>query len=221
MRRRRIRVARLAWVAVAAVVLVAAAGTAVLAQSDETSPESGPPNQIRYASPRRTSPPQIVARGATEAGRPYVLRTSRAGKQLCLEVEYEPYGAGTGDVDAEGHQAAIATLKTSEVCVDPAQHPISASIGQLFVDPDTGQITKRPQRFVYGVVTGEANSVRLHSPGANARDLELTAVAGTDVKVFAGSAPRDADPGEGRVVATARADNEIADYPLTFVGPGR
>lgn len=219
--RSRFRFNRLVLGAVVAALGVIGVGAAVVvAQSDDGNPEAGSVDELRYASPRRTSPPRVVAHGTTDAGQPYILRTSRADAQLCLEVEYGPY-PGTPDAsDPDRHQGPIASLRTSEVCVDPEQ-PISASIGQLFVDPETGEVTKKPQRFVYGVVTDRARHIQLRSPGAGARELALADVPDSSVKVFAGSAPRDAGVGQAAVIATGSSAAEIAEHPLPFIGPGR
>jgi hypothetical protein len=212
------RFSRLAWAAVVGVLGIALVGTAVvLAQSGEPASESGPPSEVRYANPPRTSPPRIVGRGSTDAGQTYILRTSQAGRLLCLEVEYQ---RPEQDLDAEGHQGAVASLMTSEVCVDPAEHSVAASMGELFVDPTTGEVSKQPQRFVYGVVTDEASRVVLRSPAAATRDLELSPVPFSDVKVFAGSAPRDAVPGQGAVVAKGHDGEDLGEHRLAFVGPG-
>ena len=215
------RVNRLVVGAVVAALGVIGVGAAVVvAQSDDGNPEAGSVDELRYASPPRTSPPRVVAHGTTDAGQPYILRTSRADAQLCLEVEYGPYPGSSDASGSDGHQGPIASLLTSEVCVDP-QRPISASVGQLFVDPQTGEVTKKPQRFVYGVVTDSARHIRLRSPGAGARELALADVPDSKVKVFAGSAPRDAGVGQAAVIATGSSAVEIAEHPLPFIGPGR
>jgi hypothetical protein len=212
---------RLVLAAVVAALGVGGVGAAVVvAQSDDSHPEEGSAEELRYASPPRTSAPQVVGRGTTDGGQPYVLRTSRADAQLCLEVEYGPYPNAPDASDSGGHQGPIASLLTSEVCVDP-KRPISASIGQLFVDPQTGEVSKKPQRFVYGVVTDKASDVRLRSPGAGVRELRVADVPGSSVKVFAGSAPRDAGVGVGAVVARGLSGTSVAEHPLTFIGPGR
>lgn len=182
--------------------------------------EAGSVEELRYATPPRTSPPRVVAHGTTDAGQPYTLRTSRADAQLCLEVEYRPYPGSSDASGSDEHQGPIATLLTSEVCVDP-QRPISAGVGQLFVDPKTGEVSKEPQRFVYGVVTDSARHIQLRSPGAGARELGLADVPDSNVKVFAGSAPSDAGVGQAAVIATGSSAAEIAEHPLPFIGPGR
>jgi hypothetical protein len=212
---------RVGLAAVVATLGIGGVGAAVVvAQSDDGNPEDGSVEELRYGSPPRTSPPQVVARGNTDAGQPYVLRTSRADEQLCLEVEYGPYPNPADASDSDGHQGPIASLLTSEVCVDP-KRPISASIGQLFVDPETGEVSKKPQRFVYGVVTDKASDVRLRSPAASGRELHVADVPGSSVRVFAGSAPREAGVGVGAVVARGSSGANLAEHPLTFVGPGR
>jgi hypothetical protein len=196
--------------------IVGVGATVVVAQSGDDGPETGSLDEIRYAQPARTSSPRTVAQGTTDAGQPYELRLSNADRQLCLEAEYGPY-PGTASRDGD---RPIARLLTSEVCVDP-ERAISASIGQLFVDPETGELTKRPQRFVYGIVADAATDVRLRSPGAAVRELRVTDVPGSDVKVFAGSAPRDAEVGDAVLVAENPGGMKIAEHELPFVGSGR
>jgi hypothetical protein len=215
-------IGRLSWAIAVALVGVALVGAAVVvAHDDDPSPESGLPDEIRYANPARTDPPRVVARGVTDSGQPYILRTSEAGRQLCVEVEYGSPRAVPDPTPSDEHEGPIATLLTSEVCVDPARHPISASLEHLFIDPETGQISDRPQRFVYGVVTVEATDVRLRSPSSAGRELQLAPVPNMPFKVFAGSAPGDADVGVGAVIAKTASGGDLAEYPLRFVGPGR
>jgi hypothetical protein len=71
------------------------------------------------------------------------------------------------------------------------------------------------------VVTDRARHVRLRSPDAGARELALADVPDSNVRVFAGSAPRDAGVGQAAVVATDSTAVEIAEHALPFIGPGR
>jgi hypothetical protein len=71
------------------------------------------------------------------------------------------------------------------------------------------------------VVTEKARRVVLTSPGAHPRELELSAVPFSDAKVFAGSAPDDAVPGHGAVLAEGQNGEDLGEHRLAFVGPGR
>lgn len=186
----------------------------VVAQSSQPAPESGSLEEVRYGSPNRTTKPEAVMRGTTAAGQNYALNVSRAGELLCLAVEY---GAFTDGRSAQGP----VEVRGSEKCVDPDERPVAASMEQLFLDPETGEVTETPQRFAYGVVSDKATRVDVRGPDGTSNELKLAQIPNSSVKAFAGSAPGSAASGSGSVIARDAAGSDLGRAPANFVGLGR
>jgi hypothetical protein len=206
----RLLIKRLVFGAVIAILGVGAVGTAiVVASSDDGDPESGSLAEVRHASPPRSAPPEVVAKGRTASGQAYELLVSQADELVCVAVHY-----GTPPNPAA---AGALALHSSEFCADPTQQPVASSMDQLFINPNTGKISPIPQRFVYGLAAEATTDVTVRGPEGKSDRLELTNAPGA-VKVFAGSVTGHA-PGNGSVVATDGARRGIGQEPLKFAAP--
>jgi len=105
------------------------------------------------------------------------------------------------------------------MCVDPTERPVVASMGQLFVDPKTGRVSEKPQRFVHGIASEAVAEVYVAGPGRSPEPLRLTTPSGARFKVFAGPAPSAASPGRGKVIAENATGRIIGEHGLDFSGP--
>jgi hypothetical protein len=208
--------------AVAGVLVVAAVPTGVVvAQSGKESWEEQQPGQpLHHAQPPRTSVPESVMSGTTEAGQRYVVKVSDAADGLkCIDVEY-------GTMEDGSEPKGPARLVGGGFCFAPDERTVVASVKQLFVDSNTGEITKRPQRFAYGFAGEGASEVKVVGPGGRDVALKVSKQLAGGLRAFAGSIPATAVPGRAEVVALDSRGAGIGRHDLTFAalerreGPG-
>jgi hypothetical protein len=197
---------------VAAVVLAGVPAAVVVADADDQSDvdEGG------ALFPPRAGPPKVVASGITDDGRRYFVRTSWSAqefpdgsKELCISVEYR------GRVDDPDRPPV-----TSEICALPDADPIIWTMDEVFIDAQTQQPLDKPQRFIYGLATDRAATVRVRGPNGKDRKLATAELPDAPGQVFAGSAP-EAGTGSARLTAETGSGLELAQRSITFHGLAR
>jgi hypothetical protein len=165
--------------------------------------------------PRQASPPQPLVSGEMNNGQPFLVKGFPAdgpdgiGEVRCFVITYgEPRGAAPA--------SSLASLADAKFCLNPGAPPLSAMMSELFVDPETGEVSRTPQRFVYGVIRGNAERVTIHGPDGRTTEFDTVDVPDTELEAFAGSLPRSADKGPGLAVAENAAGERIGRQDLTF-----